>query len=115
MVKQETKINIDDLIQNSIETINSHFEVDQIILFGSYAKGNANADSDVDIAVISPKFTGRSIYANVKELVQKTNLRKPYLQLVAFNSKDFFEETFVNVDFIREIKRTGKVVYKKAS
>jgi len=106
---------ITDLVNSSIEIINSNFDVEQIILFGSYAKGTANADSDVDIAVISPQFTKKSIYGNVKILVEKTNLRKPYLQLVAFSSKDFDEETFINPDFIREIKRTGKVVYKQAN
>jgi len=30
--------------------------VDQIVLFGSYAKGDANEWSDIDIAVISPDF-----------------------------------------------------------
>jgi len=29
-----------------------HFDVESIILFGSYAKGNQNEDSDIDVAVV---------------------------------------------------------------
>ena len=30
--------------------------VSKVILFGSYAKGKANADSDIDIAIVSTQF-----------------------------------------------------------
>jgi hypothetical protein len=46
------------------------------------------------------------------ELKEKTGLREPYLQLFAFPSKIYYnEELFIDPDFIREIKRTGKVLY----
>lgn len=32
--------------------VSEHFDVDNLILFGSYAKGNQNDDSDIDVAVI---------------------------------------------------------------
>lgn len=35
-----------------------HIEVISTYLFGSYAKGNATEDSDIDIAVITKKFLG---------------------------------------------------------
>jgi len=31
-------------------------KISKIILFGSYAKGKANADSDIDVAVVSTQF-----------------------------------------------------------
>jgi len=30
--------------------------VSKVIIFGSYAKGNANPDSDIDIAIVSSQF-----------------------------------------------------------
>jgi len=36
--------------------IDEGYAVSQVILFGSYAKGLERKDSDVDVAVISPKF-----------------------------------------------------------
>lgn len=32
--------------------LKQHIQFDQLILFGSYAKGTAHADSDMDVAVI---------------------------------------------------------------
>ena len=33
-----------------------NIRIEKAILFGSYAKGNANKNSDIDIALISPDF-----------------------------------------------------------
>jgi predicted nucleotidyltransferase len=32
--------------------LSEHFDVDKVILFGSYASGNQHADSDIDVAVV---------------------------------------------------------------
>lgn len=32
--------------------VSQHFDIDKIVLFGSYAKGNQREDSDIDVAVI---------------------------------------------------------------
>jgi uncharacterized protein len=50
------------------------FDVRKAYLFGSYASGNANKDSDIDVCVISQNF-GRDYIA---EMVQ---LRKISLQI----------------------------------
>lgn len=41
------------------DQIARHFDPDKIVLFGSYAYGQPNDDSDVDLLVIMP-FEGRS-------------------------------------------------------
>lgn len=38
--------------------LEEHFDIDKIILFGSYAKGNPREDSDIDVAVIVKKIKG---------------------------------------------------------
>ena len=43
-------------------------EIDKIILFGSYAKGNYREDSDVDIVIISKDFSGKDIFERAKIL-----------------------------------------------
>src|ERR1035438_9358680 len=35
-----------------------HFDLDKVILFGSYAKGNQREHSDIDVAVIVNKVEG---------------------------------------------------------
>ncbi len=34
------------------DLVSKHFDVDKIVLFGSYAKGNQKDDSDIDVAII---------------------------------------------------------------
>ena len=37
--------------------VSSHFDVDKLILFGSYAKGTQRTDSDIDVAVVVNSIT----------------------------------------------------------
>lgn len=97
-----------------IERVTSVFDVDEIVLFGSFAKGCPNEYSDVDIAIVSPEINPSEIMCkNVKEIKDKSDLLLPGLQLFAFHSKTFYSEDYINPNFIKEIKKTGKVLYSK--
>lgn len=43
-------------IEKYIEKISQYYKIKAIILFGSYAKGTQNEDSDIDIAIVSDDF-----------------------------------------------------------
>lgn len=43
----------EELTQQLIDIINQHVQPDFILLFGSFAKGNAREDSDIDLAYFS--------------------------------------------------------------
>lgn len=46
-----------DLVRRYKQVITPHFETQpQVMMFGSYSKGNANPDSDIDVAVILPSY-----------------------------------------------------------
>jgi uncharacterized protein len=38
------------------ELVAMHFDIEMLILFGSHAKGTANEDSDIDVAVVVKKI-----------------------------------------------------------
>ena len=38
--------------------LSKHFDIDKIVLFGSYAKNNQTEDSDIDVAVIVNSIEG---------------------------------------------------------
>ena len=42
---------IDKLINYKV-LVSKHFDIDELVLYGSYAKGTQNADSDIDVAVV---------------------------------------------------------------
>ena len=57
MVEKSINSTIMESIQKYIEKISEHYKIEAIILFGSYAKGTENEDSDIDIAIISSDFS----------------------------------------------------------
>ncbi len=109
----KSKLELESFLTNVISKIAQDFMLDEVLLYGSYAKGTANADSDIDLAIISPQLTKKSIYANNRFIKTQIKLYEPGLQLTSFPSEVFYNETFVDPGFIQEIKRTGKRVYSK--
>jgi predicted nucleotidyltransferase len=114
MVGRKNKLELESLLDTVITKVTNGFDVDEIILFGSYAKGTENDLSDVDVAVISPDLDVKgTILKNSLIIKKKTKLYEPYLQLMAFPSETFYEEKFIDPGFIQEIKRTGRSIYKR--
>lgn len=51
-----------DIVRQYKHVIARHFtEVPQVMLFGSYSKGTANKDSDIDVAVIVSSYGDRKL------------------------------------------------------
>ena len=48
------------IVRRYKQVIRPHFDVEpKVMMYGSYSKGNANADSDIDVAVIVPTYGDR--------------------------------------------------------
>jgi len=115
MVGKKDNLELDRLLQIVVDKVSENFVVDEIILFGSYAKGTANDLSDVDVAVVSPELNEKGpMFENSLTIKRKAQLYEPYLQLVAFSSQSFYSEKCFNSDFIKEIKSTGKVIFSRS-
>jgi len=54
MVTNTIDVKILEIIKTYITEISKYYNIDNIILFGSFANGSNHEDSDIDIAVISP-------------------------------------------------------------
>lgn len=89
-------------INEFIKEIKKHYNVTAIILFGSYAKGTENEDSDIDIAVISDDF--EDIYECMANLMGMTWDIDARIEPHPIKKKDFEEESDY---FIKEVINTG--------
>lgn len=92
-------------LRQYIDFVSKKIKIKKVILFGSYAKGNASENSDVDIAIVSPQL-GKSPLLEKLELYEwrfdsniSNDLQPVPISEEAFDREDDF--------FIREIKRTG--------
>lgn len=99
-------------IEELARRIGREFHSDRVVLFGSYARGVATDDSDVDLLVIYP-FEGRSVHQSVK-IRMKLRPRFP-VDLLVRTPEKLRQRIEMGDDFIREILEEGKVLYETDS
>ncbi len=102
MAKRTINKDILNIIDEYIKEIKKHYNITSIILFGSYAKGTENEDSDIDIAVISDDF--EDIYDSMAVLMGMTWDIDARIEPHPIKKKDFDEESDY---FIKEVIETG--------
>lgn len=87
------------------DKINSIYEPEMIYLFGSYAKGDWNDFSDIDVAIIFDRPNNKfEIMRNILKLRRKIDLR---IEPIIFD---------LNHDpsgFLSTILDTGELIFKK--
>lgn len=82
-------------------------ELSELILFGSYARGDFNENSDIDFAVIlkNPNTRGAPNILKISEINAKLNLK--YNELISVFPTSFLKLTTSNMPIFREIRKDG--------
>ncbi len=83
MGKKITKEMID-----SIRKFKKDVKVERVILFGSYATGNAKEDSDIDLILIGKKFRDKDFHSRFKGLWLKWKLDFP-VDFLCYTPEEF--------------------------
>ena len=78
------------------------------ILFGSYAKGKAKEESDIDVALLSEVFTGDR-FEDRRKIVPMRRKIDNRIEPLPFKPEDFENGGIL----AEEIKKTGIVVFRK--
>jgi len=76
-----------DEIKESVEEVLSEYPIDFVILFGSYARGEAIGRSDVDL-LISTSVTGMKFFGIVERLRVKLKKKVDLLDLKQLNNNE---------------------------
>ena len=80
----------------------NNIPIKEAILFGSYARGNYQEWSDIDIALVSDVFVGNRI--DDKDKIRKITLSiSSELEVIPFSPHDFNLQN----PFVKEILKTG--------
>jgi predicted nucleotidyltransferase len=99
------KAEIVDKLQRYLNDVEQICHVDKAVVFGSYAKGNAGKNSDIDMAIFSRSINDKNrleVMARVIALIVKYKLD---IQPIVFSYDDYFSE---ENDFIsNEVKKNG--------
>ncbi len=99
MVTKETAIDTAHAFAQECKNIGITF--DKVMLFGSHAIGTANEGSDIDLWLISKKFTD-DVFANLRQY-KKANIRYPLIKTHAYSLQQFIEGD----EFITHIAKQG--------
>jgi predicted nucleotidyltransferase len=97
-------------INEFVELLKKGIRIEAVVLFGSYARGTAYEDSDIDLAVISPDFEGMPMYRRQIMIADLSIHRPRDLSPIGYPSSEYHNPE--SHSFLREIIRTGRVVYQ---
>ena len=92
-------------IKQILKKILENMPVYSVILFGSYAKNLATANSDLDLVIDTrEQLMGFKLYSLITKIEEEFNKN-----VDAFEKSEIIENSKID----EEIKKTGVVVYKK--
>jgi len=104
------KGNIKKIITEYLRNLNGlGIEVSQIILYGSFAKGNPKKHSDIDIAVVSPTFRKLDIFQRQEVLSKAHHRLGEPIEPIGLTPNQIKEKK----GLVREILVTGVILFKK--
>ena len=96
--------NIDTIVHQYLLDLSLEIPIEKAILFGSYAKGTYDDESDVDIAIFSCFFENISRVEGIKYLLKKARkYREIDLEPISFTNRDYEEK----IGLVGEILKYG--------
>jgi predicted nucleotidyltransferase len=102
MAEKDNKELVFEIAKKFGEFVRKDMIVSKIILYGSYSKGTQSENSDIDIAVVSPDFSGDRIEDRFRLMKYRRNIDLR-IEPMPFTPEEFDMEN----PFVREIIETG--------
>ncbi len=99
------------LIQEIVQRITRTIRPEKVVLFGSRARGEARADSDIDLLVIAESQQPR--YARSAPLYGALSDILMPMDIVVYTPAEVEEWRAVSQAFITRSLREGEVIYEK--
>lgn len=103
---------IDELkISELVNKMVSGYSPDKIILFGSYAKGNPNENSDLDFLLIKESDLPRpQRIMQVRKLIYGAMIP---IDLIVYTQAEIEESMKSQFGFVSDILKTGRILYER--
>ncbi len=100
------------LINKMARRLARRFKPDQIILFGSHARGTAGPDSDVDLLVVMP-LTGSKRDKEIEMRVALHDIRVPF-DIIVVTPDEVARRRNIPGTIIRPALLEGRVLYARS-
>ena len=110
MVKRRTKA--ESKIERFLTLLKNNCKIEKVILFGSCVRGKQKRWSDIDLAIISDDFSRMSFHERLVFLgMLAWQAKVTEIEALGYTVNEYKNAT--KLDFLGEIKRTGKIIYAK--
>ena len=83
--------------------------INKLILFGSYARGKFDKDSDIDLILVDKKFNGKTVFERTRGLWLKWHLKQKInypVDFICYTPKEF-ERLKKQVSIVSEALKEG--------
>jgi len=97
---------LDEIIAGFVARLAREIPVEEVILFGSYAHGKAKEHSDIDLAIISDWFWGKSRIESMQYLSRAAASYNTLIEAIPFSAKEYRE--LDKRTFLASIVKTGR-------
>ena len=96
---------ISEIAKKYADDVRNVMSVDRAVLFGSYAKGTAGEQSDIDVCFFLPSFNGKRRMDIIYDLLKISDMsyKGVYFEPIAFPSSEIARGN----PFVKEVLSTG--------
>ena len=94
-----------------VDRIVKNYKPEKIILFGSFAHGKPNIDSDIDLFIV--KKTKKNLLERIREVDRILINRIVPLDVLVYTPEQIQNRLDLGDFFVKEILTKGKVLYEK--
>lgn len=101
-----SKNQVDGIIKGFISRLAKEIPVEEVILFGSYAHGNAKEHSDIDLAIISEWFRDKTRIQNMQYLSRIAARYNTLIEAIPFTTDEYRQ--LDRRTFLASIVKSGK-------
>jgi len=99
-------------LTEAVSRIATHFQPLQIILFGSWARGTARPDSDLDLLVVLPTIENKR--RTLVAILRALNGLPASKDILVTTPEEIAQRGHLVGDALRPALREGRVVYERA-
>lgn len=105
---------VNEYIQVLTDAIVQKLEPEKVILFGSFAYGNPNQNSDIDILVIVKNSPMNRIERTGKLYIEMRNYYKDYsIDFLVYTEAEVENWANASLAFITSVIKKGKTLYER--
>ncbi len=98
-------------LKGVVDRIVANYAPDRVLLFGSQAKNQADAGSDIDLLIVKPSSLSRPFRGkNVAALFANSPVK---LDLLFYTPEELAEEEHDPLSFVSTILQSARVVYSR--